>query len=111
MKNGSKNKPVAALLLAATALSFSAHDGRCANPLYPDMVTGAGALGYYRFNDSIARDLSNLNSGTLGAAGNASNDLASISIGSNPPGVVYSMPGAIVGDPDRAEFFDYTTRT
>src|SRR5262249_16203416 len=26
-------------------------------------------------------------------------------------GHVYSMPGAIVGDPDRATYFDYTTRS
>ena len=63
-------------------------------------------MGYYRFNDSLTRTLVNVNSGSLGAAGNATNDLATIT-----GGVVYSMPGAITGDPDRAAFYDFTTRT
>ena len=92
--------------LVAAALLGSAFSGLAASDLYPALVEGDGALGYYRFNDSLSRNLINVNSGSLGTAGNASNDLASITFG-----VVYSMPGAIVGDPDRAEFFDYTTRT
>ncbi len=31
--------------------------------------------------------------------------------GSLPTGVVHPFPGAIVGDGNRAEFFDFTTRT
>ena len=92
--------------LIVTILALPAITGLAAGPLYPTVVEGDGALGYYRFNDSLSRNLINVNSGSLGTAGNASNDLASITFG-----VVYSMPGAIVGDPDRAEFFDYTTRT
>jgi hypothetical protein len=92
--------------MAVAALTFSAMNGQGANPAYPSVVEADGALGYYRFNDSLTRTLINVNSGSLGAAGNASNDLATIT-----SGVVYSMPGAIVGDGDRASFFDFTTRT
>ena len=97
---------LAALPLAAAALTFSALTGQSANPLYSSVVEGDGALGYYRFNDSLVRNLINVNSGSLGAVGNASNDLASVT-----GGEVYSIPGAIVGDGNRASFFDYTTRT
>ena len=92
--------------LVAAALIGSAFSALAGSDLYPALVKGDGALGYYRFGDSLTRDLININSGSLGAAGNASNDLASVT-----GGVVYSMPGAIVGDGDRAAFFDYTTRT
>jgi hypothetical protein len=73
---------------------------------YQSTVLADHPQAYYRFNDSTVRNLINYNSGSLGAAGNASNDLALVT-----GGVVRSMPGAIAGDPDRAEFFDYTTRT
>ena len=74
---------------------------------YPSTVRGDAPKAYYRFNDSANRNLINLNSGTLGAAGNASNDLAFVT-----GGAVHPFPGAIVGDPDRAEFFDFSpTRT
>ncbi len=88
------------------ALCIPALSGHGATPLYPSVVEGDGALGYYRFNDSTTRNLQNVNLGSLGAAGDASNDLAAVT-----GGVVYSMPGAIVGDGDRASFFDFTTRT
>jgi hypothetical protein len=93
-------------LILAAAVMLPALTGLCAGPLYPSFVEADGALGYYRFNDSLTRDLINVNSGSLGAAGNASNDLATITLG-----VVHSMPGAIVGDGDRASFYDYTCRT
>ena len=73
---------------------------------YQSTVLADGPQAYYRFNDNTARNLINNNIGSLGAAGNASNDLAFIT-----KGVVRPMPGAIAGDPDQAEFFDYTTRT
>jgi hypothetical protein len=73
---------------------------------YQSAVLADHPLAYYRFNDSTTRNLLNYNVGSLGAAGNASNDLASVT-----GGVVHSMPGAIAGDPDGAVFFDYTTRT
>ena len=105
-----KSRPIqsrlAALPLAAAALAFSALTGQCSTPLYPSVVQGDGALGYYRFNDSLSRTLINVNSGSLGAPGNATNDLAAIT-----GGEVYSMPGAIVGDGNRASFFDFSTRT
>jgi len=97
---------LAALPLVVAALAFPATNGLAVNPAYPSVVEADGALGYYRFNDSLTRTLININSGSLGAAGNASNDLAAVT-----GGVVYSMPGAIVGDGDRASFFDFTTRT
>ena len=92
--------------LAAAVLAFSALTGACAGPVYPSVVEGDGALGYYRFNDSLNRDVINVNIGSLGSSGDASNDLASVT-----GGMVYSMPGAIAGDGDRACFFDFTTRT
>jgi hypothetical protein len=92
--------------IVASTLALSVLSGFCANPVYPSVVQGDGALGYYRFNDSLTRNLININSGTLGAAGNATNDLATVT-----GGVVHSFPGAIAGDQDRAVFFDFTTRT
>lgn len=73
---------------------------------YPTLVQSDNPKAYYRLNDSTARSLINKNSGTLGAAGDATNDLAFVTFG-----VVHPFPGAIAGDPDRAEFFDFTTRT
>jgi hypothetical protein len=100
-------KPLASppLILAAAVMLPVLH-GLCASPTYPSVVQGDGALGYYRFNDSLTRDPINVNIGSLGAAGNASNDLATVTGGS-----LHSIPGAIVGDGDRAAFFDFTTRT
>ncbi len=70
---------------------------------YPSAVTADGPDAFYRLNDSLVRGTVNANIGSLGAAGNAINDL--------PTGVVRSLPGAIVGDPSRSSFFDFTTRT
>jgi len=70
---------------------------------YPTTVLADGPVAYYRLNDPQARSAINVNSGSLGAAANATNDL--------PTGVVKSVPGAIAGDPSRASFFDFTTRT
>jgi hypothetical protein len=92
-------KSLALATLALAALSAARAD-------YPTLIESESPKAYYRLNDSTARTLINKNSGTLGAAGNASNDLASVTFG-----VVHPFPGAIAGDPDRAEFFDFTTRT
>ena len=73
---------------------------------YQSTVLADGPKAYYRLNDDTSRTLINKNSGTLGAAGNATNDLATLTGGS-----LHSIPGAIVGDGDRAAFFDFTTRT
>lgn len=86
-----------ALLLPAICAALSARAD------YPSTVLGDAPSGYYRLNDSQQRSPININSGSLGAVANATNDL--------PTGVVKSIPGAIVGDPSRASFFDFTTRT
>jgi len=96
--------------IAAAALALSAFTGLSA-PTYPAVVKGDGALGYYRFNDSTARTRINVNSGSLGAAGNATNDAMFFKGGELPTGIVRSIPGAVVGDSDRAAFYDFTTRT
>src|SRR6266446_10524003 len=111
MKIRINNGRSAALPLVAAALAMSAFSGQCTNPLYPAVVKGDGALGYYRFNDSVARARINVNSGTLGAAGNATNDAMFFKGGELPTGIVHPFPGAIAGDGDRSEFFDFTTRT
>ena len=82
---------------------------------YQSTVLADGPKAYYRLNDDTARTITNRNIGSLGAAGNATNDLLSYKqsggYGFDPTGIVHSFPGAIVGDANRAEFFDYTTRT
>jgi hypothetical protein len=78
---------------------------------YKSLVLSDNPKAYYRLNDSTVRSPINVNSGTLGPAGNATNDGMFFKGGSNPTGVVHPFPGAIVGDGDRAEFFDSSTRT
>ena len=78
---------------------------------YQSAVLSDGPLAYYRFNDDTSRSPINKNSGSLGAAGNAINDLLVFKTGTNSTGVVHPFPGAIVGDGNRSEFFDLTTRT
>ncbi len=68
---------------------------------YPSAVLSDGPKAYFRFNDDTNRLAINKNSGSLGVAANANNDL---------PGV-HSIPGAIVGTTDRASFFDFSNRT
>src|SRR5690242_16211975 len=68
---------------------------------YTDAVLSDQPLGYYRFNDSTQRTTINLNSGSLGAAANATNDLS----------VMHPFPGALAGNGDRSGFFDGATRT
>src|SRR6267154_5561852 len=78
---------------------------------YPTLIQSDHPKAYYRINDPNARTLINKNSGTLGAAGNATNDLMYFKGGQLPTGVVHPFPGAIIGDSDRSEFFDSSTRT
>ncbi len=106
MKVRRSTRSMASSTLVAAGFTLAAFTGLCASPTYPAVVEGDGALGYYRFNDSLARTDINVNSGSLGAGGNATNDLEFVTGGS-----LHSIPGAIVGDPDRAAFFDFTTRT
>jgi hypothetical protein len=70
---------------------------------YSGTVIADGPLAYYRFGDDTNRSPINRNSGSLGATGNATNDL--------PTGVVHSFPGALAGDGNSAVFFDFSTRT
>jgi hypothetical protein len=70
---------------------------------YQSTVLQDNPKAYYRLNDSTNRTLINKNSGSLGAAGDATNNL--------PAGIVASFPGAIAGDPNRSVFFNGTTRT
>ncbi len=82
---------------------------------YQSAVLADGPKAYYRLNDDTNRTGTNINIGSLGAAGNAINELLTYKqsgvLGNDPTGIVHPFPGAIVGDSDRAEFFDYTTRT
>ena len=85
---------------------------------YQSTVLSDGPRAYYRLNDNTGRSLIHTNLGSLGAAGNAVNDLMTFksgpgTIGTNTAGtgVVHPFPGAIAGDGDRSEFFDFTTRT
>ena len=78
---------------------------------YKSTVLADSPKAYYRFNDNTNRDLININIGTIGAAGNASNDVVGNNFGDHFGGVAHHMPGAIVGDPDGAEFFDFSART
>lgn len=102
------NRHVARRVIAA-ALTLAAISTAHAD--YKSLVLSDNPKAYYRLNDSTLRSLINLNSGSLGAAGNATNDPMYFKGGSLPTGVVHPFPGAIVGDPDRSEFFDFTTRT
>jgi hypothetical protein len=89
--------PLAASLLGVAALSWSAWQSYAET--YPDAVNADRPLAYYRFNDSTQRSNINLNSGTLGAAGNATNLN------------VHLIPGAIAGSRSAATYFDSTART
>ena len=71
---------------------------------YQSTVLGDAPKAFYRLNDDTSRTLINKNSGSLGTAGNATNDLVAA-------GNVHPFSGAIVGDGNRAEFFDSNTRT
>lgn len=85
-------------LLAGVSASFGMASSAAD---YADAVLSDGPAAYYRLNDPATRSITNLNSGSLGAPGNATQDL----------GRVHTLPGAVVGDPNRAAFFDFTSRT
>jgi hypothetical protein len=87
--------PIQLLSASLPLLSFTAFGAS-----YPDTVKQDKPLGYYRFNDSAARPQINANSGSLGAAGTATNiNVRSI------------MGGAVVGGNNAAAYFDSTART
>ncbi len=68
---------------------------------YQSTILSDGPKAYYRLNDDTSRLPINKNIGSLGSAGNATNDL----------GVVHPFPGALAGDGNRSEFFDFSSRT
>ncbi len=65
---------------------------------YSSTVLKDGPLGYYRLNDSTERSNVNLNSGSAGSAGNATNLNSS------------AFAGAIAGDKNRGQFYDSSAR-
>jgi hypothetical protein len=88
----------------------------CARADYQSAVLSDGPKAYYRLNDDTSRGLLHTNLGSLGTAGNAINDQMTFksgpgTIGTSPTGVVHPFPGAIVGDGNRSEFYDFTTRS
>src|SRR2546430_185253 len=87
--------------LVFTAFLLLAVSVKCAD--YQATVLSDGPRAYYRFNDATGRSAINRNGGSLGAAGNATNDLST--------GVVHPFPGALAGDGNRSEFFDSSART
>ena len=97
--------PLFAVLITRLTISLA----RAAD--YQSTVLSDGPQVYYRFNDDTSRSPRNKNSGSLGAAGDAINDLLVFKTGTNSTGVVHPFPGAIVGNGNRSEFFDFTTRT
>ncbi|HXP61502.1 MAG TPA: hypothetical protein VN829_13480, partial [Dongiaceae bacterium] len=95
MKTKSCTRYLPATALVAAAFFLPTLTGLSASltpsDLYSAVVQGDGALAYYRFEDSLIRNNINVNSGSLGAAGNLTNTA-----------YVHAFPGAIVGDPDRS---------
>jgi hypothetical protein len=89
-------RPVMVSLAALLVISGIA--GRALGDQYADLVKSDGALGYYRFNDGLTRANINTNSGSLGAAANATNTYN-----------LHIFPGAIAGDSDKSQFFDTGT--
>jgi len=92
--SAARSSVAAALTLLAVSAASAAD--------YSSAVLSDNPKAYYRLNDSTVRAAINKNIGSLGAAGDATNDLA---------GVVHPFPGALVGDGNRAEFFDFSSRT
>ncbi len=87
-----------AALLSATA-SFALMAGTDPGANYPAAVLNDGPLAYYRFNDSTSRPSVNVNQGSLGSLGNATNVSTHL------------IPGAIVGSHNAATYFDTTAFT
>ncbi len=84
--------------LLAPIVCLSASSGLCDSSPYAGVVEADGPLAYYRFSDSLARANIYANSGSLGVGGSATNTYN-----------VHAIPGALVGDGDRAQFFDTGT--
>src|SRR5215831_7595875 len=90
-----------AAVLAVSFLMVSLGLVRGDAPSYPAVILSDGALGYYRFNDSLSRSNVNVNSGSLGAGGNVTNTIATGTTDS-----VRAFPGALAGDGNRSQFYD-----
>jgi len=93
----SPNCPFGLLAFAGLLASFAT----TARADYASTVINDAPKAYYRFNDSQDRIRVKKNIGSLGGAGDAVDDL----------GAVHSIPGAIVGEGNRAAFFDFASRT
>jgi len=78
----------------AAALSLLLLGAVAAQADYPSTILADQPSAYYRLNDSLVRSITNSNSGSLGAAGNATN------INALP------FPGAIAGDGNRSQFYN-----
>ncbi|MBI3867902.1 MAG: LamG domain-containing protein [Verrucomicrobia bacterium] len=95
-------KPVSKVLASRSIRLVSAASVILAIPAagatYREAVQSDNPAAYYRFNDSSRPDI-NVNSGSLGAAGNATNINT------------HSMSGAIVGSRNAAAYFDSSART
>lgn len=89
-----KTHAVLAIMANAIAVPSSMAD-------YSTAVLADQPEAYYRFDDDSTRLPKNLNHGSSGAAGDAVQNLAR----------VHTMPGAVLGDSNRASFFDFTSRT
>lgn len=89
---------VALVAVGATALSAVSAG---AAPAYADAVLADRPAAFYRLNEEVVTSTVNVNLGSLGGAGNATNDLAGIG----------SYPGAIAGSPSRGAFFNNTSRS
>lgn len=98
-KQGITRVRVLSAMTALGALASITPASQAAEGAYATAVRADGPLGYYRLNDSLDRPTSNLNIGSLGTAGNATNLN------------VRAYAGAIVGSDDRAQFFDSTARS
>lgn len=82
-------------ILGANALIASSALGA---PADPSAVLKDAPAAYYRFDDSTFRTNVNVNIGSLGASGNATNLN------------VRAYPGAVQGDPNFSQFYDSTAR-
>jgi hypothetical protein len=83
---------VASLVTVASILP--AFTGLSASSAYQSAVLADSPLAYYRLNDSLTRNNTNINSGSLGAPGNLTNTLN-----------LHAIRGALAGSGDRAQFF------
>jgi hypothetical protein len=84
-------------LALASVLALLTHSGNAA-PGNPATVLADAPAAYYRFEDATLRTNRNVNTGSLGAAGNATNLN------------VRAHAGVLAGDPGMAQFFDANAR-